>query len=81
MIVGFKHMKNKHKNKILNLFRYAESIGSSLSSEILEINSSIINSNESNNGEFISIDLIELAGLVDPDFVKTDLKIDTVFVE
>mgnify|MGYP006213583615 CR=1 FL=1 len=74
-------MKNKYKNKILNLFKYAESVGSDLSHKILDINNSTIDNNKSIDGESISIDLIDLIGLVDPEFVKHDLKIDTVFVE
>ena len=74
-------MKNKYKDKILSLFKYAESIDSNLSDKILEINNGIISNEEVEVGESLSIDLIELTGLVDPDFVNHDLKIDTVFVE
>ena len=74
-------MKSKNKSKILRLFRYAESINSNLSDKILDINSSIINNDQLDSGESISVDLVELASLVDPDFVNHDLKIDTFFVE
>ena len=76
-----KKMKSKNKSKILRLFRYAESINSNLSDKILDINSSIINNDQLDSGESISVDLVELASLVDPDFVNHDLKIDTFFVE
>jgi len=74
-------MKDNYKEKILDIYKYAKSIDSNLSDKVLEIDKSIIDDDALGGKEHITLDLIELMGLVDPDYVQSDLKVDSVFME
>ncbi len=73
-------MSMANRRRILRLFKYAQSIGSDLSGKILEANKSTMDI-EGSKSEHISVDLVELISLVDPEFVVDNLKIDTIFME
>jgi hypothetical protein len=74
-------MKNNYKEKILDIYKYAKSIDSDLSDKVLEVDKSIVDDDSLGEKEHITLDLIELMGLVDPDYVESDLKVGPVFME
>ena len=83
MTVDFENMNTYLRRKLLKLFVDSNESNSDLPKEILAIANSSSNEcyeNTPGDGE-ISIDLIELIGLIEPDYVEPNLDISEVFID